>query len=453
MEPVLRDPRSVVPSRIASSCLSKLGGRIVLPLVVLTALGASFAPDADAARGPCLAGKKRPLCYHWTARVTAVHDGDTITANILGDGSSGKRVRMTGINAMEQTRYSSNPDVRRGHCHSLAATARLERLIRLGSRRVRLSAQHPSSRSGPRLRRAVAIRSNGRWVDLGQMLIEEGHVQFSPNPIEWAHNRSYSRGAQLAARAGRNLWNTKYCGHGPGQDVPLRMWVNWDSDRKPGRRSVDGEWVKVKNVGSRSLSIGGWRFRDSLPRTFRFPGGTVIRAGRTITLFMGRRPAWDGNRTTRFYWGQRDAVFQNVEGRRGLGDGGYLFDPQGDLRLWMLYPCRVSCGDPLRGKVQLWARARSPERVFLRNVSSAAVNLEGYVVDNVPYNYSFSARTVLQPRETLRLIVKGSPQRNARLVRYWGKRKYILNDRGDRVALRTQTNIRIDCYAWGRMHC
>jgi endonuclease YncB( thermonuclease family) len=429
--------------------------RFLLPVVFLAVLGVVFASGAGAARGPCVAGEKRPLCYHWPARVVTVHDGDTVTVNVLRDGRRGlRKVRLTGINAMEQTRYSSNPDLRRGHCHSLAATARLESLIRLGvGRRVRLSAQRPSSHSGPRLRRAVAVRTNGRWLDVGQVLINEGHVQFNPNPIEWAHNRFYSRGAQLAARAGRNLWDPGHCGTGPGQGVPLRMWVNWDSDRNAGRRSVDGEWVKIKNRGSRELSLGGWRFRDSLPRTFRFPSGAVVRAGQTVTLFMGRRPAWDGNRSTRFYWGQRDAVFQNVERRRSLGDGGYLFDPQGDLRVWMMYPCRVSCRDSLRGKVQLRARARTPEKVFLKNVSSGAVNLEGYVVDNVPYNYSFPARTVFQPGEILRLVVKGSPQRNARLVRYWGKRKYILNDRGDRVSLRTQTNIRIDCYSWGRMRC
>jgi hypothetical protein len=358
---------------------------------------------------------------------------------------------MTGINAMELDVYHANQ--REGTCHSVEAAERLESLVEGARSRVRLSAQDPDSRSGSRLRRAVSVLQNGRWVDLGQILVDEGHVQFNPNPIEWAHNRRYARGVQVAARAGLNLWNPTHCGVGPGQEIPLRMWVNWDSDRSVGRRSVDGEWVKIKNEGLTDLSIGGWLFRDSLPIHYIFPSGAAIPAGQTITLFMGRRPDWDTNHTTRFYWGQRNAVFQNVERRRGLGDGGYLFDREGDLRVYMMYPCLVACRDPLRGQVTVRAFPKAPEKVLLRNVGSASANLEGYVVDNPPYNYSFPEGIVLLPGEALRLIVKGSPGSSTRLTRYWGKSKYILNDSGDSVALRTQTDITIDCNAWGRARC
>jgi endonuclease YncB( thermonuclease family) len=425
--------------------------RVLVPAVVLACV---FAAGADAGRGPCTPGKARPLCYHWKAKVTFVADGDTIVVNPIGDGRAARRkVRLSGINAMEQTVYSHRPDERRGHCHALAATARLGKLIRQAGNRVRLSAQRPSSRSGPRLRRLVSVWSNGGWVDLGQIMVDEGHVLFHSNGVEWARNKSYSRGAQRAARAGYRLWDTDHCGTGPAQGARLRMWVNWDADGTDGRRNLNGEWVKIKNVGSSRVSISRWWFRDSHLRRFRFPRGTSIPAGKTIRLSMGRRPRSDSNRRSHFYWGQGTTVFENVDGRRGVGDGGYLFDRQGDLRVWMMYPCRVACRDPLKGKVNVRARPQAPEKVFVRNVSSGTVRLEGYVVDNYPYNYSFPKGAVLRRGETLRLIVKGSARNNKRLVRYWGKTKYILNDPGDRVSLRTQRNVRIDCYAWGSRHC
>ena len=30
-------------------------------------------------------------------------------------------------------------------------------------------------------------------------------------------------------------------------------------------------------------------------------------------------------------------IFENVKRRRGIGDGGYLFDRHGDLRAWRMY--------------------------------------------------------------------------------------------------------------------
>ena len=67
-----------------------------------------------------------------------IGDGDTLTVNYEGRSD---RVRITGINAMEMTRYSSYPSRRRGYCHSVEATNRLEALVRQSGWKVRISAQ------------------------------------------------------------------------------------------------------------------------------------------------------------------------------------------------------------------------------------------------------------------------------------------------------------------------
>src|SRR3954468_20631352 len=109
----------------------------------------------------------------WYAPVVSVNDGDTIHVRLSGQV---KTVRFSSIQAMEQLVYSPYPSKRRGECHTLEATARLEQLIRAGHGRVRLSAQDASSHAGYRLRRSVASRIGGHWRDLGQILIREGHA-------------------------------------------------------------------------------------------------------------------------------------------------------------------------------------------------------------------------------------------------------------------------------------
>src|ERR1044072_6046812 len=77
----------------------------------------------------------------WHGRVTSFDDGDTIKVEIAGDGTKvAKRVRITGIQAMEQSVYSNTPSKRRGECHALEATARLGEVIRRRHRRARVVA-------------------------------------------------------------------------------------------------------------------------------------------------------------------------------------------------------------------------------------------------------------------------------------------------------------------------
>ncbi len=47
------------------------------------------------------------------------------------------------------------------------------------------------------------------------------------------------------------------------------------------------------------------------------------------------------------YWGLAESVFENVTGApTSMGDGAWLFDPDGDLRAWQMYPCVWACPPP-----------------------------------------------------------------------------------------------------------
>jgi micrococcal nuclease len=309
--------------------------RLPLLLAALAALVAAAlaAPAARAERGPCLGGS--PItCSHWYGRLKWVNDGDTIDVRIRHLGV--RRIRLTGINAMELRRYSHTPSRRRGACHAKAATARLEQLLRAGHRRVRLSAERPGSRAGHRLRRAVATWIGGQWVDVGAVLVAEGYALWLPNGHEAAWNGLYSALSQRAAAAHLRLWDPAGCGRAPAPGADLRLRVRFDA-RGNDRTNPNGEWFRVTNASPFPVRIGRWWVRDSSHRQFRFPRRTVLPAHGRATVRVGR----GRDHGLVFHWNQPQPVFENpTNDARAMGDGGYLFDRRGNLRASMIYPKR-----------------------------------------------------------------------------------------------------------------
>jgi endonuclease YncB( thermonuclease family) len=434
-------------------------------LAALLAVLAVPAVAAAASRKPCRLGASGgPKCTFWNAKATFIADGDTIKADIAGDGTSRpKLIRFTGINTMELSRYSSNPRNRRGACHGLEATSLVERYVKRSHWRVKLAAQHASSRTGKRLRRSVWVRSGGRWVDLARILIEQGHALWLSNPDEWAHNAEYRALAEQAAARQINLYDPDFCGAGPSPEAQLRVSVNWDADGND-ERNRNGEWVDVRNLGPAPVPIGGWWVRDSyliknargVPG-FEFPAGAVVPAGGAIRLHVGCGEA----RPTRFYWCQPSTVFENVNPRDDSGDGAYLFDPQGDLRAAGIYPCTVACNDPLKGVLQLSVRPTTPESIAVTNVSNAPVGLAGYLVklhlngeaNRFIFGYAFDADDQLGPGEQFTLMMDGARGGDGRLVRHLDRGAYVLADGGNVVSLRSASDVVLDCIDWGRRHC
>jgi endonuclease YncB( thermonuclease family) len=431
-----------------------------LPLLVAAATLALAAPAHSAWKAPCIPGTQAPKCTFWKARATFIADGDTIKAVIAGDPRRRQTlIRFNGINAMELHRYSSRPSLRRGDCHAVEAAALVERYIRRSHRRIRLSAQRASSHSGGRLRRSVWVKLRGRWTDLAALELQRGLALWLPNDVEWAQNRAYHVLSEQAALAGRGLYATASCGAGPDQDVPLAVSVNWDADGKDAG-NLDGEWVEIRNGGARPVALGGWWVRDSwlnhnclgVPG-YELPAGTVLAPGGSVRVHVG----CGSDRGNDLYWCQRSSAFENVTSTRtNMGDGGYLFDPQGDLRAWTLYPCLVACSDPLLGLVRLSVQARGDEKIGIRNIGTSAVDLVDHVLklhngrrrDSYVFGYPFGAGSVLAPGETM-VVRPGGSGPNSRLVRNLHRGDHMLTDAGGTVSLRTATDIVTDCRAWG----
>jgi endonuclease YncB( thermonuclease family) len=285
---------------------------------------------------PCIPGQAQPACFAEDARLDFVDDGDTIDVDIPGAGNH--RIRFTGVNATEQSVYNSNLAKQQGECHALNATYLTSTMIARSNDQVRLVYQNKLTRAGVRFVKDIQVFVRGSWHDLNALLVSRGDALFLPNSRETAWNREYMFLMQQAAHRRVGVFDTTFCGFGPDQDIPIKLTVHPNAAGNDSI-NVNGEYVRIYNNGVRPLSLDGWWLRDSSTRRFHFPAGTAIEPGEHLLVHVGK--GRDLPQT--LYWGLNTPIFDNpTNDARAIGDGAYLFDPQGDLRAWIFYPCRLA---------------------------------------------------------------------------------------------------------------
>jgi hypothetical protein len=199
------------------------------------------------------------------------------------------------------------------------------------------------------------------------------------------------------------------------------------------------------------VSLAGWWLSDAgaKPLRYHFPGATRLGPGETLTVHTGHGT----NSGLNLYRGLDNTQFENSANGGGAGDGAYLFDPQGDLRAHMTYPCLVACTDPNQGALTVTANAvRGPEYVSIGNRSDHAIDLFGYEL-RLPGAYGFGPGSTLQPGDTMKVFVEGDPSRDSPLVKHIGYRGAYLPDSGGTATVSTFDEIVLGCDSWGSGHC
>ncbi len=413
--------------------------RTALLTLLLLAIAAPAASAVQ--RGPCVVGTTTPRCD--ITRGTApfgADDGDTLDVHVNGTPRrTYAHTRITGVQAMELSDYSTKA----GECKAAEANQRVDELLKRAKGRVRLSVQNPESVSRRRPLRSVAVRIKGRYHDIGTDLIERGLAVWLPNSVETHLNERYAALTREAARLQLGVFDPDGCGAGYQNGLPMSVWVNADP---PGADAehLDQEYVVIRNTDTvQTLDLSGWWVRDSGLRRYTFGPGTLVAPSQTITVKVGR-----GTDTadTRF-WGLKKAVFDNK------GDGAFLFDPEGDIRASMVYPCPENCADPLANLVGVDVKPKGREVVTLTNHAAAPVSLLGYRLRFRRRTYAFTADDTLQPGEQLRLDVQGYPEDDVHGRKSWGEVTTILPNRGGAITLETFDAITVACGAWGSGTC
>lgn len=266
-----------------------------------------------------------------TVRKIGVIDGDTFTGVLPG---SKRRiiVRNAGIQSMEDR-----------ECGAKDAKKLLART--LGKKRVVIVSKHNSARTNKkgifRLQRN-AFTSAGRDVQLA--MLNSGLVLPYGIGRETLRQELYAERAQQVAASRKGLFSGTYCRPGPVQEAQLDLQVNYDASGRDWD-NLSGKFVRVRNLSPVDVPIGRWRLRGGAHQSFYFPRGTVLPGLGEVVIRLG-----SGAQTANtFFWqGHRMRFF--VPGQsRYQGGGAYLFDPDGDIRAWSMYPCRVNCSHPAQG--------------------------------------------------------------------------------------------------------
>jgi endonuclease YncB( thermonuclease family) len=378
----------------------------------------------------------------FTGRAEFVVDGDTVQVDIDGDGKSGVHVRNAGIQAME-----------RGQCGAAAATTALGAVV--GRGQVVLKATNASSTSPDNDGRIRPLRyiETPSGADAQVELLRKGLVLAYPFGGEIARQDQYHLEAQKASVQGVGLWSRAMCSYGPAQHARIRMWVNWDADGDD-TTNLNGEYVRILNEGTDTLDLTGWWMRSPTPTLFRFPSGTSVAPGRYLSV----RSGYGTNTATNLYWGDGAARFYNPTPGGVHAFGAFLFDPDGDLRSWSMYPCTWGCQEPLTTAWNVaWDATYDPpgdesvdpnlETLNLTNRSSQRIDASYRVVTLSGYVHEFGPGSYIDPGETLRVHMgRGTP---TRLHKYMGRTHSVLSNAGGSAVIRNVEGVQIGCARWG----
>jgi endonuclease YncB( thermonuclease family) len=324
---------------------------IAVLLVVMSEM--SWAGSSGLGASSTVSSGGKPVVEY--GRVLYVADGDTIDVAVDGtstdpdgDRRPGTRIRFLATQAMELHTYHHDLSRVTGECHAVEAAQRLASLLMSDGtgRRVRLTARDATSSNLGRSARFVATQgTDGNWHDVGAVLVREGQVVPSYQRNEYTWNSAYRKLSQAAAADGVGIWDRDTCGAGPAATVSVR--VHWDAEGNDAV-NVNGEYVRVTNRGPKTVNLAGWWVRDSATRAaatlaahrrgFILPAGATVAPGRSLLVHVGKKPQHPA--ADHYYYGQSSPIFENPTDKPSyLGDGAYLFDPDGDLRAWQQYPC------------------------------------------------------------------------------------------------------------------
>ena len=73
------------------------------------------------------------------------------------------------------------------------------------------------------------------------------------------------------------------------------------------RENLNDEYIVFTNTGDSALDLGGWTVRDAADHEYRFPAGTTLDAGATLTLRTGSGT----DTTTDVYWNSGSPIWNN----------------------------------------------------------------------------------------------------------------------------------------------
>jgi len=91
--------------------------------------------------------------------------------------------------------------------------------------------------------------------------------------------------------------------------VITRVYVNSPGSDRGTNKSLNAEYVQIKNTGTKSRSLKGWTLRDESRHVYTF-GSFTLSAGKTVTVRTGTGTNTSATR----YWNKSWYVWNNSGG-------------------------------------------------------------------------------------------------------------------------------------------
>ena len=421
-------------------------GAVAALLAAAIALPAASAADGQQARQASadpVVPDGRPVQSE-SAKVLDIIDGDTIVARIQGDTRKKRIIRTAGMQTMED-----------GECGFHEASDLMTRLV--DRRPIVLKSLDRIARVNPnsgyrRLLRNVFLTSG---MDVQAEILKSGLALPYSLSREIINEDLYSALAQTAAASGQGLFSGTFCAPGPSQESPLQLMINYNGSgaewAAPGNK-----FIRIRNLSDLAVPVGGWRLRAAAHDSYHFPAAAVVPAQGEVIVRLGAGI----DTPTEFHWPGNKVRFPIPGKSKYAGGGGYLFDPDGDIRAWSIYPCRVACTHPGMGNENwtidvVWNPPGRPddpneETVTFSNVSGARVDLSYVVAEIQDHVYEFPNGTFVDPGESL--VLRMGVGVSDRLTHHLMAPDPVLTRPGGAkhpIRLRTHTGVLIACQEYG----
>ena len=208
-------------------------------------------------------------------RVVYVVDGDTIELK------NGKRLRLIGINTPERDMY-------------FYEEAREFMEILVLDKQVKLEKDVTNKDQYDRFLRYVYCKDY--FVNLE--MVRCGFANSYTYPPDVKYTDKFLEAEKSARENEAGLWQKS-------PDEFLEIELNYDAEGKD-TKNLNGEWVKIKNTGEKTLDMNGWTLKDAGTNIYKFDD-FILESGKTVFIYTGS----GSNSKEKLYWNSPQPIWNN----------------------------------------------------------------------------------------------------------------------------------------------